>query len=56
MSVGTTNPDIRHIQIAGDSRFEMAEGRQMTIENTVSNDFYQRSSLVLTCSIAAYPV
>ena len=28
----------------------------MTIENSVSNDFYLRSSVVLTFSIAAYPV
>ena len=30
--------------------------RQMAIENTVSIDFYLRSSLVLAFSIAAYPV
>ena len=28
----------------------------MAIENSVSNDFYLRSSIVLTFSIAAYPV
>ena len=30
--------------------------RQMAIENSVSNDFYLRSSIVLAFSIAAYPV
>ena len=30
-------------------------GRQMTIANSVSNDSYLRSSIVLTFSIAAYP-
>ena len=31
-------------------------GRQMAIKNSVSNDFDLRSSIVLTFSIAAYPV
>ena len=31
-------------------------GRQMAIENSVSDYFYLRSSIVLTFSIAAYPV
>ena len=31
-------------------------GRQMAIENSVSNDFYLRSSIVLTFSIATYLV
>ena len=31
-------------------------GRQMVIKNSVSNDFYLRSSIVLTFSITAYPV
>ena len=31
-------------------------GRQMAIENSVSDDFYLRFSIVLTFSIAAYPV
>ena len=31
-------------------------GRQMAIKNSVSTDFYLRSSIVLTFSIAAYPV
>ena len=30
--------------------------RQIAIENSVSNDFYLRSSIVLAFSIAAYPV
>ena len=33
-----------------------AVGRQMAIENSVSNVFYIRSAIVLTLSIAAYPV
>ena len=31
-------------------------GLQMSIENSVSNDFYLRSSILLTFPIAAYPV
>ena len=31
-------------------------GRQMAIENSLSNDFYLRSSIVLTFSFAANPV
>ena len=32
------------------------DGRQKVIENSVSYDFYLLSSIVLTFSIAAYPV
>ena len=51
--------DERESKIARNSVFDChlsLAWRQMTIENSVSNDFYLRSSIVLTFSIATYPV
>ena len=51
--------DERSSKIARNSVFDChlsPVGRQMTIENSVSNYFGLRSSIVWTFSIAAYPV
>ena len=51
--------DERGSKIATNSVFDChlsPIGRQMTIKNSVSGDFYLRSSIVLTFSSAAYPV
>ena len=46
------NAICRQSGINGNRKIE----RQMAIENPVSKDFYLRWSIVLTFSIAAYPV
>ena len=50
--------DERGSKIARNSVFDchLSPVRQMAIENSFSNDFDLRSSIVLTFSIAAYPV
>ena len=48
--------DERGSKITRNSVFLLPVGRQMAIENFVSNDFYPRSSIVSTFSIDAYPV
>ena len=51
--------DGRGSKIARNSAYEShlsPVGRQMAIENYVSNNFDLRSSIVLTFSIAAYPM
>ena len=54
-----TTIDERGSKIARNSVFDCHlshDRRQIAIENSVSNDFYLRSSIILTFSIAAYPV
>ena len=44
------------IKIARNSVSDCPVGRQMTSDDSVSNDFDQRSSIVLLFSVAAYLV